>query len=335
MHIRSGWHVEGGLMARSAGLTTLIILVLGCFQSVEATEPRKLGLAFEQSALADDSADAGILPLFSHQPSEATVDWSSLKTSDQPSTLMQVSMTPESTSGTWVLVAPYVWATAQHGTIGAAGRTAPVDLSLADLVELIPDLNGAAMGHVEVGKGKFGLIFDAMLMKVEPSENLPGGGEIDIESSSTILESLAMLRVVDVPDEDAGSFVTVDLLSGLRYYQVQNAFRLDPVVGPTIAADISKDWVDLLVGARTAVAITSELSGFLRADFAGFGIGTSSDLTWNLTTGAEYACPSLPGSSLVLGYRILSIDETQGQGTDRFIYDVTLQGPFTAIAFRF
>jgi len=328
---------EGRPMSRTTALTTLVLLLACGLPTARADESQVFELAIDAAQLMDDQIPNRIVPsVLADESSSRLLSGQSLSLGDRPATLMQVSMTPESTSDTWVLVAPYVWATAQHGTIGARGRTVPIDLSLADLVDLIPDLNGAAMGHVEIGKGKAGLIFDALLMQIDTSDRLPGGGRFNYETSSTILETLGMLRVVDVPNEEgAGSFVTVDLLGGARYYQVQNDLRITPVIGPTVQADMTKDWVDLVVGARTAVAITSELSGFLRADFAGFGVGTSSDLTWNLTTGAEYACSALPGSSLVLGYRILSIDETQKSGANRFVYDVTLQGPFTAIAFRF
>jgi len=262
--------------------------------------------------------------------------FTSLIPADRESTLMQVAMTPETTDGTWVLVAPYVWAPAEKGKIGARGLTASVDLSLADLIDLIPDLNGAFMGHVEVGKGQYGLIFDGMLMQVEPSGRLPGGGSAKFLTGSTILETLGMLRVLDVPEQgSSGSLVTVDLLAGARYYQTQNELTLRPAIGPVLRADLTKDWMDLVFGARTEFALTSELFGFLRADIAGFGIGTSSDFTWNLTTGAEYKCASHPGTSLVLGYRVFSIDESQGSGNDRFVYDVLLHGPFSAVAFRF
>jgi hypothetical protein len=237
---------------------------------------------------------------------------------------------------TWVLVAPYVWAPAQHGRIGARGVSAPIDVSLADLIDLIPDLNGAFMAHVEVGKGNKGLIFDSMLMKVEPSERGPNGAVFTLETSSTILETLAMYRMINIETDAAtGSHWMVDLLGGARYYQVQNGIRINPPIGPTVQADLSKDWVDLVFGARTMVTVVPGIDGFLRADFGGFGIGTSSDLAWNLTTGIEYACESHPGTSLVLGYRILDISETQKSGPQQFLYNVKMQGPFMAIAFRF
>lgn len=238
---------------------------------------------------------------------------------------------------TWVLVAPYLWAPAMKGTIGAGGNLANVDLTLSDLIDLIEDdLNGAVMGHVEVGKGRRGLIFDTMIMQVSPTEPGPLGGTINIESNLTIFEALGMYRALDL---DTGrqtlSRVHVDLLGGARYYQVQGGVTIIPVMGPTIVAEQSENWVDIVIGARGGVTLMPGLDGFVRADFGGFGIGTSSKLAWNLIAGIEYACASCPGSSLVLGYRVLDIDESKNSGTQQFVFDVKMQGPFLALAFRF
>ncbi|MBX3442238.1 MAG: hypothetical protein KF774_07505 [Planctomyces sp.] len=238
---------------------------------------------------------------------------------------------------TWVLVAPYVWTPAMKGRIGARGVSAPIDMSLSDLYDILfDDLNGAVMGHIEVGKGNFGLIFDGMLMRVSPSQTGPLGGRLDFDISSTILESMAMARVVDVElDAATNARWSVDLLGGARYYQVQNGVRINPVNGPTVSADLSKEWVDLVIGARTAVTLVPGLDGFARTDFGGFGIGTSSQLAWNLITGVSWECQSHPGTSLVLGYRVLDINESQGSGDQQFRFDVTMQGPFAAFSFAF
>ncbi len=238
---------------------------------------------------------------------------------------------------TWVVVAPYLWAPAMKGTVGAGGNLANVDLTLSDLFDLIEDdLNGAVMGHVEVGKGPRGLIFDTLIMQVSPTEPGPLGGTVSIESNLTIFEVLGMYRVLDMnTGRQTLSRVKFDLLGGARYYQVQGGVTIIPVQGPTIVAEQSENWVDLVVGARGAVTIVDGLDAFLRADFAGFGIGTSSKLAWHLVAGVEYACGFCPGSSLLLGYKLLDIDESKYSGAQQFVFDVKLQGPFLALAFRF
>lgn len=251
--------------------------------------------------------------------------------------VVQAGMSPSIVSDeqTWALVAPYVWMPATRGTVGARGTTTSVDVSLSDLFDHLDDLNGAFMGHVEVGRGDIGLIFDGMLMQLDLSQRLPLGGRAKLDIGTTILESLVMTRIVNVDTDVEGGEFIVDLLGGARYYQAANSIRITPAVGPAIQADLTKDWVDLVFGARTAVTLMPDLKGFFRADFGGFGIGTSSNLAWNLTTGVEYALSCHPGSSVILGYRVLDIDETQKSGDQKFVYDLQMRGPFTAVAIRF
>lgn len=239
-------------------------------------------------------------------------------------------------SQTWVVVAPYLWAPAVEGTVGALGTKQNVDLTLSELIDLIPDLNGAFMGHVEVGKGPRGLIFDAMIMEVSPTEPGPLGGKVTVDSNTTILEFLGMYRVVDLgtSGENAPP-VRVDVLGGVRYYDIETGLVIKPIVGPTLLIEQAENWVDLVVGTRGAVTLVQGLDAFLRADVGGFGIGTSSKLAWNLVVGVEYACASWPGSSLLLGYRVLDIDESKYSGVQHFVFDVKMQGPFLALGFRF
>ena len=334
------------LTMKFAHIATVLLLTTSSGAVVTADEAPWIGMGHTSSTQPSDEAiaDSELMTsavLEDDGSPEITLpalQRTNLEFTEPTYSMTQVGMTPDvcCSEQTWVLVAPYLWAPATRGTVGARGVTAQIDMSLADLIDLIPDLNGAFMGHVEVGKGNQGLIFDGMLMQLEPSERGPGGGQITFDISSTILEMLAMERIVNIETDAAtGSHFTIDLLGGGRYYQVQNGVRINPVIGPTVQADLSKHWVDLVFGARTAATIVPGIDGFFRADFGGFGIGTSSKLAWNLTTGVEYACASHPGTSMMLGYRILDIDETQKTGAQQFVYDVKMQGPFIAFAFRF
>lgn len=238
---------------------------------------------------------------------------------------------------TWAVVAPYVWMPAMKGSVGANGNAQSVDYTLSDLFDDLSDINGAAMGHVEVGKGRRGFIIDGMLMKLSPEEAGPLGGTINVEADLTILEAMGMYRLMDA---DTGrqnfSNVKFDLLGGARYYQVGAGLTLDPIIGPTISREQSESWVDLVIGGRTEVVVNDQIAGFLRADFGGFGIGTSSKLAWNLEAGVKYDCQMCPGSSLLLGYKILDIDEVKHPDTpQQFVFDVRLQGPFVALLFEF
>jgi len=235
---------------------------------------------------------------------------------------------------TWVSVTPYVWAPAMKGDIGGRGVVRQIDLSLSDLVDLIPDLNGAAMGHVEVGKGRRGLIFDALALRVSPSQPGPAGGTLNFNTDLAIFEALGTYRVAGTPNGTPhASPVRFDLLGGARYYQINGGLTIDTIRGRTISAAQSETWVDLVVGGRGTATITPGLDAFLRADVGGFGIGTSSSLSWNVVTGVDYDLDCCPGSSLIVGYKALDVDQSKNGG--QFVYDVRSQGPLLALSFSF
>lgn len=268
-----------------------------------------------------------------------TANWTSVSADSGGESSSNVLLTQADSGGgspTWALVAPYVWLPMADGTIGANGNTADVNVSFSDLMDLLPDLNGALMGHVEVGNGPRGLLFDALFLELSPSRRGPLGGKIQTTSELAIIEALGTLRLIGAaPGEGPPSDFAFDILGGLRYYDVNGEIRVVPVQGPTVTNAQSENWVDLVIGARTRVVLTDSLSGFVRGDIAGYSIGTSSQLTWNLQAGLEYACASHPGWSASLGYKILDIDEVKYSGAERFVFDVRLHGPFVALIYRF
>lgn len=269
-----------------------------------------------------------------------TADWTvASAASSRGGASSNVALTQAGGSGgspTWALAAPYVWLPMADGTVGANGNTANVNLSFSDLLDLLPDLNGALMGHVEVGKGPRGLLFDALFLELSPSRRGPLGGKIQTTNEMSVIEALGTLRLIGAaPGEGPPSDFAFDILGGLRYYDVNGEIRVVPLIGPIVTNAQSENWVDIVLGARAGVVFTESLSGFVRGDIAGFGIGTSSQFTWNLQAGFEYTCASHPGWSAALGYKILDIDEVKYSGAERFVFDVRLHGPFVALTYRF
>jgi hypothetical protein len=228
------------------------------------------------------------------------------------------------TDGPWTVIAPYAWVYGMKGTVGAGRFTVPVNVSVSDAVEKIPDLKGAAELHIESGYGDVGVIADLMYMRLAPS-----GALATVDSRSTLFELLGMYRLLDSGGRQAGA-VTVDVLGGLRYYRFKN--QIDGNFG-VLQAERTNDWTDLVIGARAGLQVTDDLGVWARADVGGFGIGDSSSHAYNLILGFEYKiceCASLAG-----GYKWLKIDRQNGVGLDRFLLDATLSGPFVALSFRF
>jgi len=282
------------------------------------------------------SASAGDLTAPDRVFSVSTADWTAAAGESGSSNILLTQAGGGGASPTWALVAPYVWLPMADGTVGANGDTANVNLSFSDLLDLLPDLNGAAMGHVEVGKGSRGLLVDALFLELSPTRRGPLGDKITITTEMTVIEGLGTLRLLgNAPGEGPPSSFSFDVLGGFRYYDVSGEIRRRPVLGPAVSESQAENWVDLVVGARTSVRLSENIVGFARGDIGGFGIGTSSDLAWNFQTGLEYACVTYPGWSAALGYKILDIDEVKYSGAERFIFDVRLHGPFAALTYRF
>jgi hypothetical protein len=93
--------------------------------------------------------------------------------------------------------------------------------------------------------------------------------------------------------------------------------------------DESRDWVDAVVGMRTRFSLSDRVSLALLAEVGGFGIGSSSDLTWQALATVGYRlgerCP------LRAGYRAMYLERETGE----LEVDVLLHGPVFGATYRF
>ncbi|MFN5707833.1 MAG: hypothetical protein ACK48X_07245 [Planctomycetota bacterium] len=237
----------------------------------------------------------------------------------------------------WATVTPYLWLPAMKGQIGAGAVVANVDLSLSDMWDLLGDLKGAAMVHLEIGRGnRGGLILDTLLTDIASTETLPSGGTATVETTMTFLEGLGFRPVATY--DKCGPLVkrvSWDMLYGVRYYQIGAEVTVVPPSAPEIIQERSENWVDLVLGTRTRMQLANGGSAFARAEFGGFGLGSSSDFAWNFHVGLENRLRRHPNTSLALGYKVLDIKQSKGSGAQAFLFDMNLHGPFTGLMIRF
>jgi hypothetical protein len=252
-----------------------------------------------------------------------------------PNTLPDPLYCSETQAPTRVHVAPYLWIPAVQGTTTVLGVTNDVDVSLGDAFGLLKDLKGAASGHVEIGRGDWTLIMDALLMRFASSADVPLA-RLDLDASTTFLELAAARRLNgDLFEQLRENGIDVEAIGGVRYYQASVGATLVPngPFLPVVPREQTEEWVDLLVGARVNARLTDTLTGFIRSDFGGFGIGTSSTLTSNLIAGVEHQVNE--ACLVAAGYRLLDINERQDNVAGVFEFDLRFQGPFAAILFRY
>ncbi len=265
-------------------------------------------------------------------------------------------------SESWqIRLTPFAWLAAADGKVAARGLEAEFDSSFSDILS---NIDFAIMGRVEAQHGPWHLYLAGVYMEgsdgrgvdgplpefvdlsflVPPplpgdilSEvRLPQLDSIDVDLDLGIVELGGGYRLAELETEH-GSDLTLDVLAGARYFTLGTDVTLGITPGPLnllptrVERSQSKDWIDPTIGAKLVVPLSEDLQLGLRGDIGGFGAG--SDLTWNVVGGFEHDIA--PGTSLVVGYRILDIDYERGSGSDKIVFDTQFRGPIIGFTFRF
>jgi len=133
--------------------------------------------------------------------------------------------------------------------------------------------------------------------------------------------------------------LSVDLYAGARYWDIKWELDMDitpgvlAIVPSSVSKGRSSNWVDPLVGARMDLAFSEDLSLMLRGDIGGFGVGSGSDLAWQVVAGLDWQVND--HMTIGAGYRVVDVDYTDGSGADRTVIDLTFLGPYIGASFAF
>ena len=87
------------------------------------------------------------------------------------------------------------------------------------------------------------------------------------------------------------------------------------------------------IGSRIILQITEKVSGGIRWDFGGFGIGSASTKTWNLVAALRYRFSKR--YQIGLGYHIYDTEYSKGSGNDELGLDGRLYGPKIGLTYHF
>jgi hypothetical protein len=228
---------------------------------------------------------------------------------------------PENPSAWWLSITPYVWVTATDGDMGAAGLTAPVDISMKDALE---DLEFAFMMAIEGGIGRWAFGFDGIYGAFSDGGNLPAAAapftDVTVDFDQFLCRVHAGYQVIAEDNTELTAFV------GARYSYISTDISFTGAV-PELSAARGKSWIDPVIGLRGMWEINDRW--FLQGggDIGGFGVG--SDLIWqaNIAVGYQYNDKIF----LLAGYRGLGVDYTDGG----FLVDTLAHGPVIGMTFRF
>jgi len=226
---------------------------------------------------------------------------------------------------------PYIWGAAMSGKVEAGALPAiDVEMSFSDILD---NLDAGLMGAFEARKGRWGLLFDAIYMKLEASGTASRTGPGPIGATATAsadLELTQKMFAAAVAYRMQEGRAPIDVIGGLRYSKIEADATINGsffAQAGTVARSAEKDWVDPYIGVRAAYPITSHWTLVSYADIGGFGVG--SDFTWQAILGANYEISKTFAAKF--GYRYLSVDYDK----DGFVYDMSNSGLYLGLGIRF
>jgi opacity protein-like surface antigen len=242
------------------------------------------------------------------------------------------AQTAGASSGSWQYeFTPYLWASGMKGdTEGGRLPKVSVDASFSDIFDV---LDFGIMGAFEARKDRWGMLFDAVYMKLSDgafaSRTGPGPiGATATANANVTMEQTMLAAAVAYRAVEGRS--PVDLIGGLRYVKLSVDADIHAsffALTGTVSRSADKDWVDPYIGARVHLPVSPRWTLVGYADVGGFGVG--SDNTWQLSAGANYDfSKSISGK---FGYRVLKIDYDKSG----FLYDMKNEGVYAGVGFRF
>ncbi|MHC4737865.1 MAG: autotransporter outer membrane beta-barrel domain-containing protein [Planctomycetota bacterium] len=248
---------------------------------------------------------------------------------------------PTSPSDGWeIRLMPYLWIPSLDADSTVSGLSGSVDLNFCDIVDF---LDFGAMGRMEGWKNRWGLTFDGMFLNLGADGSFEGSrGIVSFDLDADVRFGMAdfglAYRLFERQHGDNNEQkLSFEPYGGLRYGYLRQKIDLNVnIVGVGSAGARlggSEDWVEPFVGVRVIWDLNDKLSLNIRGDAGGFGIGSASDLTWQVVIGADYQLSKR--TSLNAGYRVLDVDYSRGSGSEEFGIDFQAKGPFIGVTILF
>jgi opacity protein-like surface antigen len=190
---------------------------------------------------------------------------------------------------------------------------------------VLESLDFAFFGRIDVSNGTWGVLGDLAYADLEFSPSIRNVlfRGTDVGTQLLMASMYGTYRFYDT------SAVVVEAAAGLRYYDLDLSIDLEGVLIPDVSWDIGAAWTDIVVGGRAIAPISDQWTVRLFGDIGGFGIGDSSDLSWEIVANLSYVLSDR--WSMQLGYRHLSIE----QEIDGLDARVSLSGPVIGISAAF
>ena len=220
-----------------------------------------------------------------------------------------------------LLVEAYMMFPNMKGTVGLSTLPdASVDEDPGDIFE---NFQFGAMLYAELYKDLWAFTSDFTYMSLGSFVEGKNGilsGKVDLKQLAWELAALRRLK----PWLEAGvGFQLNNIKSDILLY-------LNSPGAPSTSKGLNETWVDPSLIARIKLPLSTKWLFQFRGNIGGFGIG--SDLYWQLQTYFGYRFSKL--FQLSAGYRVIDMDYENGNGSDRFKYDMKTFGPVVRLGFN-
>lgn len=207
------------------------------------------------------------------------------------------------------------------------GVTGDVDLGFDDIFDMF-NYGGAI--RLDAYKGKWGFKTDIVMVDLGEDFRGPLGNKAEADLRQWAVDFAVSYELFSKPIDQTGSRTfSFSPYTGFRYNYLKQKVSLP---GPIGTVGDSQDWVDWLVGASVKMDLTEKLSANIEGDAGGFGIGSGSDLTWQVIAGFNYMLTEK--MDLKFGYRYTDIDYSRGSGNQEFGIDAAYSGPILGLTFK-
>jgi hypothetical protein len=223
----------------------------------------------------------------------------------------------------------YYWKPTTDGDVTVEGQT---QAHSVDTRESYETSNFGGMIKGEKWYGQWGLAFDLLLIALEDESSI-GVTDIDTALDTSMTEFSFLWRLMDrttggtLMHDPSTTGWALDLEGGVRHTRADLELDIDPGAD----AATSDNWVEPFAGGRVLFRPSRKWMLGLSADAGGFGVGSASDLTWNLAGGADYRLGE--EKWVQVGYRMMGIEYQNSNGQAGV--DMRVMGPMAAFRIDF
>ncbi len=229
-----------------------------------------------------------------------------------------------------VRITPYLEFSNIDGSVAVRGQEIDIGVGFGDIFRR---LNFAAFAEAGVRWRRLVASVDVIYTNLGDRTSL-GPLRLEWELEQLIVDAKFGYRVlsrhVGPGSAEAGSArgrLDLDLLAGLRYWNVDTDFVLGPV-----PFDVGQDWVEPVFGFRLGWRPFERWWFGARGDAGGFNVGKA-EVTWRAALLGSFALGRR--WDLVAGYRALGIAEQDGGGASGAALDYVMHGPVLGVSLHF